>query len=268
MSSILSINNLTYEVADKKTFDKFNLTINEGEFVSIIGPNKSGKTMLTKILCAIIPTDDICVLDGISLNKTTVLEYITKIGVVTNDINSPFIYNKLKDELAYPLLNLGLTEHKINKKIQKISNFFEMENLLNKKISTLTLSEKAKILIMLALIHNPKVLVLDDIFYNMDYNDQIFILNKLAELNKDGLTIINITSKLDTIYNSSKVYVLNDFKIEYEGSTLEILEKDSYLNRLGFSIPFIIDLSLKLKFYNLIDKIYFDLNKLEEDLWK
>ena len=268
MPSILKINNLNYELNGNIFFIDFNLNIEEGEFVSIIAPNKSGKTMLTKILCAIIPTDDVCTLDGISLNKENVLEYITKIGVVTNDIINLFLFNKVKDELAYPLVNLGFPEHKINKKILKISEYFDIQDLLNKKISSLTLSEKSKLLIAVALIHDPKVLILDDIFYNMNIKDQNFILDKLKELNKEGLTIINITSKLDTIYDSSKIYVLNNFQIEKEGSLLEILENDTYLNKIGLSLPFIIDLSIKLKFYCLIDKIYFDLVNLEDDLWK
>ena len=82
------------------------------------------------------------------------------------------------------------------------------------------------------------------------------------------LTILNITSQLDTIYESDMVYVLNNYQLEKEGSPIEILEQDSYLNKLGLTIPFIVETSLKLKFYNLIDKIYFDIKSLEEDLWK
>lgn len=268
MPSILSVNNLNYEVNGKTFFQDFNFSLEKESFTSIIAPNGSGKTMLTKILCAIIPTNDICILNGISLNKKNVLNYITKIGVATNDLNQQFLFNKVKDELAYPLLNLGYPEHKINKKILKISKFFEIENLLNKKITSLSKSEKNKLLIILALIHEPKVLILDDIFYDMTLGEQEFMLEKLKELNHDGLTILNITSKLDTIYNSNLVYVLNNFKIESSGTKEEILNDDSNLSSIGLEIPFIIDLSLKLKLYDLIDKIYFDINKLEEDLWK
>ena len=263
MPSILSVNNLNY-----KSFKNFNLEIEKNKITSIIAPNKSGKTMLTKILCAIIPTDDVCLLDGISLNKQNVLNYITKTGVATNDFNNQFLFKKVKDELAFPLLNLGYPEHIINKKIIKISKFFEIENLLNKKIDSLNKSLQNKLLIILALIHDPKVLILDDIFLEMNKIDQEFMLKKLRELNKDGLTILNITSKLDTIYDSDIVYVLNNFQIETSGGVLEILEQDNYLNEIGLQIPFIIDLSLKLKFYDLIDKIYFNIKDLEVDLWK
>lgn len=268
MPAILTINNLNYQVNETILFKDFSFSLEKETITSIIAPNKSGKSILTKIISAIIPTDNICNLDGISLNKKNVLNYITKIGVATNDFNNPFLFKKVKDELSYPLINLGYSEPKINKKVLKISKFFEIENLLCKKIASLDQSTKNKLLIILALIHEPKVLILDDIFLEMNLNDQIFILKKLKELNKEGLTILNITSKLDTIYDSDLVYILDNFKIKESGNKEEILEQDSYLKSIGLEIPFIIDLSIKLKFYNLIDKIYYDLDKLEEDLWK
>ena len=85
---LLSINKLNYKIGDKKTFNDFNFDIDYNSFISIIAPNQSGKTLLTKLLCAIIPTFDMCYLDGISLNKENVLYYIKKIGIVTNDFGN------------------------------------------------------------------------------------------------------------------------------------------------------------------------------------
>lgn len=268
MSKILEISDLNYSKDNRNFFKDFHLEIEKGSFISIIGPNKAGKSMLTKIICAIYPTTDKCILDGIYLNKENVLDYIQKIGIATNDFKSPFLFKKVKDELSYPLENLGYTSYKIEKIIDKILSSFEMEDIKDKNIDLLTESIKRKLLIILALIHEPKLLVLDDIFLDMNAKDQIFILKKLNELNKKGLTIINITSKLDTIYDSNLVYVLNKFKIEKILTINELFEEDSYLNKLGLKIPFVVDLSLKLKFYNLVDKIFYNLEELEDSLWK
>ena len=135
-------------------------------------------------------------------------------------------------------------------------------------IKSLSTSNRNKLLIILALIHDPKVLILDDAFYDMDTFDKNFMLNKLKELNKNGLTILNITSDLSTVYDSDIIYILNNFKIETSGSKEDILNQDTYLNDIGLEIPFVIELSLKLKVYNLIDKLYYNLDKLDGDLWK
>ena len=178
--AILSINNLTY----KDYFKDFNLSIEEKSFTSIVGPNGSGKTMLTKLICAIIPTTNMCILDGIYLNKEKVLKYIKRIGIATNDFKSPFLFQKVKDELFYPLSNLGYSDNKIEKIVNKKIKYFNMENLLDKNTYDLTESEKSKLLIVLALIHNPKVLVLDDIFNDMNNKEEKEMLDKLLELNR------------------------------------------------------------------------------------
>ncbi len=260
--AFFKIEDLTYQ----DYFKHFNLEITKGQFVSIIGPNHSGKTMLMKIISAIIPTNNVCTLDNIILNKKNVLNYISKLGVVTNDFNQDFLFKKVKDELAYPLLNLGYTEHKINKKLIEISNFFKIDSLLNKNIASLNASTKRKLLIILALIHEPRLLILDDAFLEMDKLDLEFMLKKIKELNKKGLTVLNITSKLETIYQSDKIYVLENFKIQ-KCFSIEDIDYD-YLKKIGLTLPFVLDLSIKLKYFELVDKIYFNLEELVGDLWK
>ncbi len=253
--AVLSINKLDY----KNLFQNFNLEIEKKNFVTILGSNGSGKTILTKIISGIIPTEDICILDNISLNKHTVLTYMTKLGIVTNEFNQEFLFKKVKDELAYPLLNLGYPEHKINKKIKYASDFFQIEDLLNKSVSTLTLSKRKMLLIIIAIIHEPSLLILDDAFQEMDLSDKEFILEKLSILKKRGLTILNFTSNLETISVSDKLYMLDNFKLK---------EIDSNIDDLRLNVPFVLELSSKLKDKGVIDKLYFNIEELVGDLWK
>ena len=262
--TILSIRNLTY----KDYFNNFNLDIEEKTFVSIIGPNGSGKTMLTKLICAIIPTTNMCKLDGIYLNKEKVLKYITKIGIATNDFKSPFLFQKVKDELFYPLSNLGYSDNKIENIVNKQAKYFNIENLLDKNTYDLTESEKSKLLIVLALIHNPKILVLDDIFNDMDNKQEKEMLDKLLELKRRGLTILNITSKLSTSIESDKVYILKDYKIDKETTFKELIKDIEYLDKLGLNIPIELELSSKLASCNVIDDITLNMEELGDKIWK
>mgnify|MGYP004592577923 FL=1 len=113
--TILKINNLNYSRDDTIIFSNLNLNVFKKDYISIIGLNRSGKTTLTKLLCAIIPTDNIFSINDIFLNKQTVLDYIEHIGVVSNSLNI-FLTKKVKDELILPLKNLGYNELKIKKK--------------------------------------------------------------------------------------------------------------------------------------------------------
>lgn len=264
--TILKINNLNYSRDDTIIFSNLNLNVFKKDYISIIGLNRSGKTTLTKLLCAIIPTDNIFSINDISLNKQTVLDYIEHIGVVSNSLNI-FLTKKVKDELILPLKNLGYNELKINYYLNKIVKFFEIEDMLTKNITSLTNIEKAKLQIIIALIHEPSILILDDAFTELDNKTKEFMLNKLKILNEKGLTIINITTDLSTIYNSNDIYLLNDTKLEKLGNVTDTFEQDNYLRSIGFEIPFVVDLAIKLKFYGLLDKIYYDLNLLEDNLW-
>ena len=68
MAILLQINKLNYQINDDKIFN-ISLDVQKGDYISIIAPNKSGKTILTKLICAIIPTDNMFQIDGIILNK-------------------------------------------------------------------------------------------------------------------------------------------------------------------------------------------------------
>ena len=262
--TILKIDSLNYSRDDTIIFSNINLNVFKKDYISIIGLNKSGKTTLTKLLCAIIPTDNIFSINDISLNKQTVLDYIEHIGV--NSLNI-FLTKKVKDELILPLKNLGYNDLKINKTINNLTTFFEIDHLLTKNIDELTKDEATYLQIIIALVHDPEILILDDAISSLPLQLKEKILLKLKQLNKQGLTIINITSDLETIYDSNKIFLLNNKSIEELGDVEQVFQEDNYLRKLGFNIPFIIDLSIKLKFYGLLDKIYYNLEALEENLW-
>ena len=86
MAILLQINKLNYKINDDKIFN-ISLDVQKGDYISIIAPNQSGKTILTKLICAIIPTDNMFQVDGIILNKENVLDYLEKIGIVSNELN-------------------------------------------------------------------------------------------------------------------------------------------------------------------------------------
>ena len=74
--------------------------------------------------------------------------------------------------------------------------------------------------------------------------------------------------EVPTYFSNVDLSILDKGKIVKEGDILTVLSDDSMLNRLGFRLPFMIDLSLKLKYYNLVDKIILNQKEMVEMLWK
>ena len=76
------------------------------------------------------------------------------------------------------------------------------------------------------------------------------------------------TNNLCDTLNTDYLYILNEGEVYLEGEPLEILEKDNILNKIGLDIPFMIDLSVKLRDYDLIENIELDKNRMVDILWK
>ena len=85
---------------------------------------------------------------------------------------------------------------------------------------------------------------------------------------KYNLTIILMSTNLEDALDTDYLYILNKGNIVVEGLPNVVVKEDTLLNRLGISLPFMVDLSLKLEFYELIDHVEMDINRLVNDLWK
>ena len=76
-----------------------------------------------------------------------------------------------------------------------------------------------------------------------------------------------ITSQLECNLLSDYTYIISNGEIVLEGSPLEVLEKDNILNKAGLNLPFMMDLSVKLRDYDLIKQIELDMDRLVDTLW-
>lgn len=264
MNNIVRIKNLNY-----LDFHEFNLDIEENSYTTIVGPNKSGKTTLLKIVSGIIKTSDVCECNGVILNKNNVFNYVKNIGVVFGVNKNSFMYQTVKEELMYPLINLGYPKIIIERKIKKLLNELKLESLYNKKISSLNNSMKQILLFVISLLHSPKVLLIDDSFLLLNDIHKKLIFNYLMGLkNKNTLTIVHFTSDLKDVVNSDYLYLLEDFNIKVGGKPLELLCDDQIFYQSNLEVPFMIDLSTKLKMYGLIDNLYLDMEELVDKIWK
>lgn len=144
-------------------------------------------------------------------------------------------------------------------------NEFQCQNLKNKAIKDLSMDEKALIKLILELSKNKDCLVFFDVLTYLDKEQKEKIINYIKRKN---ITLINITSNEEEYLINEYMIVLNNKMVALEGETLLVLEHEKILKRLGFSIPFAIDISLQLKAYGLIDKVFTNYKELVGELWK
>ena len=266
----MKVTNLSYTKDNNKIIDDLCFALRENTVNAFLSSNNSCKTTLIKLLSGIIPIKSgKVIVNDIELNKNSFKKYIINISTILDDVEEQFICDTVLEELRYPLINLKYKSPKIDEQIDYVTSILKIKSIVNKNISELSYYEKVKVLISASIVHSPKVLLIDDIlrFLNKKEKEEIIkLLNRIS--NEMDITILFTTSDIEDVVELSNIYVLNKGKLIMSGSFDSIIMKDNELSKMGFEIPLMIDLSRKLEFYNLIDKIYFDPDKVVDELWK
>ncbi|MDR2784611.1 MAG: ATP-binding cassette domain-containing protein [Treponema sp.] len=208
----------------KTALDSFDLTIGEGEFVGLIGPNGAGKTTLVKILAGIIApsSGEVSVL-GYYPNK---LEKALKqqYALVMGQKSQLFFELTAADTflLFRELYRIEKETYKQN--LDFFINLFGVGNLLNVQVRTLSLGERMKMELIAALLHNPRLLFLDEPTIGLDAVAQRQIRSFLLDVNREKGTTIILTSHYmeDVLRLCPRTVVVNGGRKIYDGGTAEL----------------------------------------------
>ena len=157
----------------------------------------------------------------------------------------------------------------IKEKIEQLSKELNIKNLLDCSTKYLSASEKQIIALTKALINNSKVLILDDSMLLMDNKQRDLVFKYLKKINtKNKITIINLTSNVEDSIYGKQIAILNNGEIMTKDKKEKVLEKEKDFKQANLNLPFIADLSIKLGYYGLLNKIVLDKNKMVDILWK
>lgn len=262
----LEVHDLVYSFDNRLLFNCMNFNIKKNTITSIVGSNGSGKTTLTKILGAFYFTEDMLKVGNIHLNSHTLVSYKKKIAYI--DFNSfKFASNNVYDELLHVLDFTKWEIEKKNKMIEKVLNDFALSSYKDRHPSRLSKRNKINLLLACAFVLEPKILVMElgDIYLNKEEKDYIFsIIHKYRK----NITVVYNTNNSEDIMYSDRMIVLHKGKVVMEGTTMAVLKQDRLLLKIGVELPFMIDLSSKLKFYEVIDETYLREEDLVNQLWK
>lgn len=260
MSIVIKNLNLKYD--DKLVLKDINFTLDNNKTLSIIGTSGSGKTSLVKALNGDAIYDGSIKIDGTEVreNPEILKQYV---AVVYKDFT--FMKFKVRDEFRYYLENLNITKEEIENRIDEINEYFDINRLLSKDVELLSLNDKILVKVLSYAIAKPRYIFIDDLLKEMDVRTKILLLNYL---NSNDIILINVTSDMEDVLYTDYVICLYNGVDAIDGNTCSVLENEKLLKRLGFELPFIVDLSMQLKLYGLVDKIYYNKESLEDDLWK
>lgn len=249
----------------KNIFKNFSIAFENNHFITITGPNNCGKTTLLRIIGCEVETSNTVLLYGNKIENYKVTE-LNKLIKTVFPLEITFTQRTVEEELLYQL-SLNLSKEVKQKILKKTAQKFKITKILTKTTNSLSNEEIIRVQLSLAMINKPKILLLDNLNSYFNKKDLIELIRNLKTFLEEDLTIIMTTNNLDCALESDYLYVIDDSKIILEGEPLKVLEKDNILNKIGLELPFMIDLSVKLRDYDLIKQLELDMERMVNTLW-
>lgn len=247
----LKVSNLEFKYRSNypNAVDDVSFSINEGEYVTIIGHNGSGKSTLSKIIIGVLKSQKGTIeIFGNVVTKDTMRVLSQKLGIVFQNPDNQFIGSTVRDDIAFGLENKCVDPKAMPEIIDRYSALVGMQDYLDYEPLMLSGGQKQRIAIASALALEPKIIIFDEATSMLDPKGKREVKEIMLTLKKDRTkTIISITHDMDEIINADKVLVMNQGKVVRYGKPEVILQEIDFLKRIRLDIPFILKVSSGLK---------------------
>lgn len=251
MIEAIKINNLKYSYqGSQQLFDDFNLTIQAGQWVALVGHNGSGKSTLAKLILGLIVANsgDIDVF-GERLSVATVNHVRAQIGMVFQNPDNQFVGATVADDVAFGLENMQKPSSEMPKLIDEALEIVGMQAFKNREPHMLSGGQKQRVALASVLALNPKIIILDEATAMLDPEGRDMVMQTLQKLKArfgSELTLITITHDMDEASLADRVVVINDGKLILDGEPATVFSERDVMHSNGLELPFAGELLAKL----------------------
>jgi ABC-2 type transport system ATP-binding protein len=230
MSNILEVQNVVKQYGDYTALNNVSLQVPKGSIYGLLGPNGAGKTSLIRIINQItMPDSGVVLLDGEKLKP----DHVQYIGYMPEERG---LYKTMKvgEQCLYLAQLKGMPEAEAKKQLKYWFEKLEIQGWWDKKIQELSKGMAQKIQFVVTVLHNPKLLILDEPFSGFDPVNANLIKDEIIELNKKGTSVIFSTHRMESveemcdyialIHKSNKLIEgkLEDVKRQHRTNTFQI----------------------------------------------
>jgi len=217
--NILEIKHVIKEYENKKALDSISLNVNEGRIFGLLGPNGAGKTTLIRIINQITAPDKGEILFSGEHFKR---EHIQNIGYLPEERG---LYKSMKvgEQCLYLAQLKGLSKNEAKQKIHHWFKKLDMLDWLHKKVEELSKGMAQKVQFVSTVLHQPKLIILDEPFTGFDPINSEIIKNEIIALKESGSTIILSTHRMESVEElCDDIALINSGQCILEGSVNEI----------------------------------------------
>lgn len=219
---MLQCKEITKQFGTFKALDNVSLEIPEGKIFGLLGPNGAGKTTMIRIINRITaPTEGVVLLDGKEMADSDV----RKIGYLPEERG---LYKKMKvGEQALFFARLkGMSQQDAMKELKKWFIKFGVQSWWDKKVDELSKGMAQKVQFITTVVHQPKILILDEPFSGFDPVNVQLLRNEILKLRDSGTTIILSTHNMESVEElCDNIALINKSKVVVSGGTDEVRRK-------------------------------------------
>ncbi len=261
---MIKVENLVKKYGEVRALDGVSFEMQEGEVVGVLGPNGAGKTTLLRILVTFLePNSGEVLIDGLDISNSINYEKIkSKIGYLPE--HAP-LYEDLTvlEYLEFVAKMQGISDDDLNERVTEVLGKCGLKEKKNFEISALSKGYRQRTGIAQALIHNPKIVILDEPTTGLDPNQRIEIRDLIKEIGKTKTVILSSHILPEVQSTCSRVLIINKGRIVADGAP-EALENKEQSNvtiniEVEKSSP---ELLIKLKTLTGVLKVTFEGNKI------
>ncbi len=216
---MIELINVTKKFKDVTAVNNVNIKFNQGEIIGLLGRNGSGKSTIFRMILSLLSQDDGEVLfDG----KPYTRDLVNQIGYLPEE-RSLYLQQKVLDQIVYFAKLKGLETSVATDRALYYLDKYELLEYRKKKVKTLSKGNQQKVAFIIAIIHKPKILILDEPLTGFDPVNAEIIKQEIIDLRDEGRTIIFSSHQLNNVEDlCSSVVIINKGVIISDGTIKEI----------------------------------------------
>lgn len=257
MSSIIKIEDLHFsydsdggnEVRDE-VLKGIDLTIEEGEFVAVLGHNGSGKSTLAKHLNAILlPTKGKVTVDGIdTADEGRLFDLRRCAGMVFQNPDNQIVSSIVEEDVAFALENLGVPYEEMRRRVDEALKSVNMYEYRLHSPAQLSGGQKQRVAIAGIIAMQPKCIILDEPTAMLDPSGRKEVMATVKRMNREqGITVVLITHYMDEAAQSGRVVVIDKGRLIMDDKPEKVFAQVERMKEIGLDVPQVTELAWELK---------------------
>lgn len=250
MGEFIKVDNVSFSYDDNKVLNNISLSVQEGEFVALLGHNGCGKSTMAKLFNVLLsPQSGTVTIDGITAEtEDDIYEIRSRVGLVLQNPDNQLVATVVEEDVAFGPENLGVPPQEIRRRVDSALKAVDMYEYRSHAPHKLSGGQKQRVAIAGIIAMEPRCIVLDEPTAMLDPKGRQEVMDTIRHLNKSmGITIVLITHYMDEAVLADRVIVMDKGSILTQGTPRQVFSKVELLKEHSLDVPQSVELMYTLK---------------------